>query len=80
MCLEGRMLGKYSRKFAQRSTRGSHPVQSYESDSVSRSVVSLCDPMDYTACQAPLSMEFSRQECWSGLPFPSPGDLRDPKI
>ena len=27
-----------------------------------------------TACQAPLSMEFSRQEHWSGLPFPSPGD------
>ena len=27
------------------------------------------------ACQDPLSMEFSRQEFWSGLPFPSPGDL-----
>ena len=27
------------------------------------------------ACQAPLSMEFSRQEHWSGLPFPSPRDL-----
>ena len=27
------------------------------------------------ARQAPLSMEFSRQEYWSGLPFPSPGDL-----
>ena len=27
------------------------------------------------ACQAPLSMEFSRQEYWSGLPFPSPGNL-----
>ena len=27
------------------------------------------------ACQAPVSMEFSRQEYWSGLPFPSPGDL-----
>ena len=27
------------------------------------------------AYQAPPSMEFSRQECWSGLPFPSPGDL-----
>ena len=27
------------------------------------------------ACQACLSMGFSRQECWSGLPFPSPGDL-----
>ena len=32
------------------------------------------------ACQAPLSMEFSRQEYWSGLPFPSPGDLHDPEI
>ena len=32
------------------------------------------------ACQAPLSMGFPRQECWSGLPFPSPGDLRDPRI
>ena len=27
------------------------------------------------ACQAPLSMNFSRQEYWSGLPFPSPGDF-----
>jgi len=30
------------------------------------------------ACQASLSMEFSRQENWSGLPSPSPGDLPDP--
>ena len=30
--------------------------------------------------QAPPSMEFSRQEYWSGLPFPSPGDLPDPGI
>ena len=30
--------------------------------------------------QAPLSMEFSRQEYWSGLPFPSPGDLPDSGI
>ena len=30
------------------------------------------------ACQAPLSMGFSRQEYWSGLPFSSPGDLPDP--
>ena len=30
------------------------------------------------ARQAPLSMGFSRQECWSGLLFPSPGDLPDP--
>ena len=32
------------------------------------------------AYQAPLSMEFSRQEYWSGLPFPSPGDLTNPGI
>ena len=32
------------------------------------------------AHQAPLSMEFSRQEYWNGLPFPSPGDLPDPGI
>ena len=32
------------------------------------------------ACQAPLSMGFSRQEYWSGLPFPSPGDLPNPGI
>ena len=32
------------------------------------------------ACQAPPSMGFSRQEYWSGLPFPSPGDLPDPGI
>ena len=31
-----------------------------------------------TAGQAPLSMGFSRQEYWSGLPSPSPGDLPDP--
>ena len=30
------------------------------------------------ACQAPLSTELSRQEYWSGLPFPSPGDLPGP--
>ena len=32
------------------------------------------------AHRAPPSMEFSRQEYWSGLPFPSPGDLPDPGI
>ena len=42
----------------------------------------LCDPMDChgVACQDPPSMGFSKQEYWSGLPFPSPGDLSDPGI
>ena len=39
----------------------------------------LGDPTD-CSCQAPLSMGFSRQECWSGVPCPSPGDLPDPGI
>ena len=41
-----------------------------------QSCPTLCDPMD----QAPLSMEFSRQEYWSELPHPSPWDLPDPGI
>ena len=39
----------------------------------------LCDPMG-CSCQAPLSMGFSRQEYWSGLPYPPPGDLANPRI
>ena len=39
----------------------------------------LCESMDF-AHQSSLSMEFSRQEYWSGLPFPSLGDLSNPGI
>ena len=46
---------------------------------VAQSCLTLCDPWT-VAHQAPLSMEFSRQEYWSGLPFPSPGDLSNPGI
>ena len=46
---------------------------------VTQSCPTLCDPMDCSR-QAPLSIEFSRQEYWSGWPFPSPGDLPDPGI
>ena len=44
------------------------------------SVVSNSANYGTAAHQAPLSMGFSRQEYWSGLPFPSPGDLPDPGI
>ena len=37
-------------------------------------------PWGLVVHQAPLSIEFSRQEYWSGLPFPSPGNLPDPGI
>ena len=40
---------------------------------------SLCDPWT-AARQVPLSMELSRQDYWSGLPLPSPGDLPNPEI
>ena len=46
---------------------------------VAKSCLTLCDPMDL-AHQVPLSVGFSRQEYWSGLPFPSPGDLPHPGI
>ena len=48
---------------------------------LSHSVVSsaLCSLMDCIH-QAPLSVEFSRQEYWNALPFPSPGDLPNPGI
>ena len=44
-----------------------------------QSFPALCDPMDCNR-QAPLSMGFSRQEYWSGLPCPPSGDLPDPGI
>ena len=42
--------------------------------------VHLCATLWTVACQAPLSMGCSRQEYWSGLPCPPPGDLSDPGI
>ena len=38
--------------------------------SAAQSCLTLCDPMDYIARQAPLSMELSRQEYWSGASLP----------
>ena len=47
---------------------------------VAQSCPTLCDPTDCIACQGPLSMGFSRQEYWGGLPFPFPEHLPDPGI
>ena len=47
--------------------------------SVAQSCPTLVTPWA-VAHQAPLSMGFSKQEYWSGLPFPAPGDLPDPGI
>ena len=50
------------------------PGGSWLESEVTQSCLTLCDPMD-CGYQAPLSMGVSRQEYWSGLPFPSPGDF-----
>ena len=47
---------------------------------VCESCVRLSETLWTVACQSPLTMGFPRQEYWSGLPFPSPGDLPDPGI
>ena len=45
-----------------------------------RSHVQLWGPRGLQLTRLPLSVGFSRQGCWSRLPFPSPGDLPDPRI
>ena len=47
---------------------------------LSQSVVSDSAALRAIACQAPVSVEFPRQEYWGGLPFPTPGDFPDPGI
>ena len=56
---------------------GTHTAE-YEAKSLSR--VRLFATLRTVAHQAPRSMGFSRQEYWSGLPFPPPGDLPNPGI
>ena len=54
-------------------------MKSKSESEVAQSYPTLCPPWT-VAYQAPPSMGFSRQECWSGLPFPSPGDLPEPGL
>ena len=54
----------------------------YESEvnvTVTQSCLTFCNPTDWSL-PGSSSMEFSRQKYWTGLPFPSPGDLTDPGI
>ena len=48
--------------------------------SVTQLCLILCDPMDCSPPRLLCSLGFFREECWSGLPYPSPGDLSDPGI
>ena len=55
-------------------------TQYHQSEVKSLSRVRLFATPWTVAYQAPLSIGFSRQEYWNGLPFPSPGDLPDPGV
>ena len=61
-------------------TLGPAEILKWSEVKVTQLCPTLCDPMDYIVCQVPLSMGFSRQEYWSGLPCPPPGDLPNPGI
>ena len=54
-------------------------VYTLHASSVAQSCLTFATPWT-VAHQAPLAMEFFRQEYWSGLLFPTPGDLSDPGI
>ena len=60
--------------------RGFWVMERKKESVVTLSCPTLCNPMDCIAYHAPPSKGFSRQEYWSGLPFPSPEDLPDPVI
>ena len=70
-----RLILSYSLPFPNPVTSGnfSNPWLKVKVKSLSRAPL-FATPQT-VAHQAPPSMEFSRQEDWSGLPFPSPGDL-----
>ena len=78
------MSGTYGRKTTEEKKNAFSSqdkiIWNYESESVSCSVMSDSLPPHGLARQATLSIEFSRQEYRSGLPFSSPGDLPNPGI
>ena len=85
---EGREGGKAGRREGGKvGRRAEHQLARKKASVIAQSCPTLGDPM---ACSLPgsgflpwaqiLAMEFSRQECWSGLPFPSPRDLPDPGV
>ena len=64
-------LGPGGKYLTQESLHGSHLNAAAAAAKSLQSCLTLCDPIDGSH-QAPLSLGFSREEHWSGLPFPSP--------
>ena len=70
----------WRRKVAQSRCTVLQVTRAQHEEAKSLSRVQLFATPWTVACQAPLSMGFSRQEYWNGLPFPSPGDLHNSGI
>ena len=69
-------LSKSRHRLQERKEWSANELNALQNSSyclVAQSCLTVCDPLDYIACQIPLSVGFPRQEYWSGLPFPSPG-------
>ena len=71
LCIDGNWLFPIPQR--EEEEKFSHTNMRYLKVKVTQLCLTLCDPMDS-------SMEFSRQEYWSQLPFPPPGDLPNPGI
>ena len=77
-CLPGKRGGQAAEASMRCGRKGVHWVEKGKLKLlVAHWCPTLCDPTDLSR-QVPLSMGYSRQEHWSGLPCPSPGDLPDP--
>ena len=87
MCFESTVTSPLCE--SNKASLGTQPTQWLCSTTILQSVCSACELSCFScvrlwatlwtvACQAPLSMGFSRQEYWSGLPCPPPRDLRHP--
>ena len=73
------MVSQGTRKKGGKNHNKAFSLQNISFSLVAKLCPTLATPWT-VACQAPLSMGFSRQEYWSGLPFPSPGDLSNQGI
>ena len=73
------IVEKATWKICKSTTSSSQQTKSKSESEVTQSCLTLCDPWTVVG-QDPPSMGLSRQEYWSGLPFPSLGDLPNPGI
>ena len=75
-CIAGIFFTSWATREAQSKSKNVSLFHMKSESEVTQSCPTLCNPMEHSS-QTPLSLEFSRQKYWSGLPFLSLGDLQD---